>query len=292
VSPLLTPKQVARAIGVSESSLKRWCDKGLLETVRTAGGHRRIAVNSVLTFLRDTSRQPVRPDLLGLPSNVGQGEFVIDRAAELIFSAITTGDDERCRRIVFDLYLAGHKAFDICDRVITPVFAKIGDCWECGKLQVFEEHRASEIALRLLYELRTALPRVPEDAPTAIGGTVEGDPYRAATTMVEIALREQGWRADSLGPMLPTATLCDAIEKVRPRLFWLSASSLQSPTEFVDQYESLYQTAFRSGTAVVVGGRALTEEIRQQIQYSAFCDNLRHVVAFAATLGNAAVRSA
>jgi predicted site-specific integrase-resolvase len=29
---LLTPKQVARAIGVSESSLKRWCDKGVLPT--------------------------------------------------------------------------------------------------------------------------------------------------------------------------------------------------------------------------------------------------------------------
>jgi methanogenic corrinoid protein MtbC1 len=110
--------------------------------------------------------------------------------------------------------------------------------------------------------------------------------------MVEIALREQGWRADSLGPMLPVSTLCDAIEKVRPRLFWLSASSLQSPSEFVDQYQTLYQTALRCGAAVVVGGRALTEEIRQQIQYSAFCDNLSHVVAFAATLGHAAVRSA
>ncbi len=39
---LLTPKQVARAIQVSESSIKRWCDRGTIPAEYTAGGHRRI----------------------------------------------------------------------------------------------------------------------------------------------------------------------------------------------------------------------------------------------------------
>ena len=33
----LSPKQVALALGVSEASLKRWCDKGFLDSTRTAG---------------------------------------------------------------------------------------------------------------------------------------------------------------------------------------------------------------------------------------------------------------
>jgi excisionase family DNA binding protein len=62
---LITPKQVARAIGVSESSLKRWCDRGLIPTVRTAGGHRRLPISGVLSYLRETGHEMVRPELLG-----------------------------------------------------------------------------------------------------------------------------------------------------------------------------------------------------------------------------------
>ena len=38
MNELVSPKQVAHAMGVSESSLKRWCDQGLIPTVRTAAG--------------------------------------------------------------------------------------------------------------------------------------------------------------------------------------------------------------------------------------------------------------
>ncbi|OYW17913.1 MAG: hypothetical protein B7Z55_11620, partial [Planctomycetales bacterium 12-60-4] len=64
---LLTPKQVAVAIGVSESSLKRWCDRGILPTVRTAGGHRRIPTSGVLKFLQQSGHPLVQPEVLGLP---------------------------------------------------------------------------------------------------------------------------------------------------------------------------------------------------------------------------------
>ena len=45
---LISPKQVARAIGVSESTLKRWCDRGLIPMTKTAGGHRRMEVEAVV----------------------------------------------------------------------------------------------------------------------------------------------------------------------------------------------------------------------------------------------------
>ena len=52
---LLTPKQVARAINVSESSVKRWCDKGVIPTQYTAGGHRRIPLSGLMEFLRSST---------------------------------------------------------------------------------------------------------------------------------------------------------------------------------------------------------------------------------------------
>lgn len=281
---LITPKQVAQAIGVSESSLKRWCDRGILTTVRTAGGHRRLALDDVVQFLRQSGHQILRPELLGLPATVGQGATVVARARDQIRDALLAGDEDQCRRIVFDLYLAGQTACDICDRVLALAFHDIGDGWECGEVVVYRERRGCEIALKALHDLRLALRVPPLDSPVAIGGALEHDPYRLPTTMVEIALREAGWRATSLGTLLPAATLGEAVRESRPQLLWVSVSSIESVPNFLDEYSRLYDTAAGLGTAVAVGGRALTEEIRQQMVYSAYCDTLRHLVTFVETL--------
>lgn len=285
---LITPKQVAQAIGVSESSLKRWCDRGVLTTVRTAGGHRRLALDDVVRFLRQSGHKLVRPELLGLPANAGQGATVVARARDQVRDVLLAGDEEQVRRIVFDLYLAGQTTCDICDRVLAEAFHDIGDGWQCGDVVVYRERRGCEIALKALHDLRLAITAPAEDAPLALGGALEHDPYRLPTTMVEIALREAGWRATSLGTMLPAATLVEAVRENQPDLVWVSVSSIASTEEFLDGYARLYETAAALGTAVAVGGRALTDEIRQQMDYSAYCDTLRHLVSFVGTLARRA----
>ncbi len=281
---LVTPKQVAQAIGVSESSLKRWCDKGLLATIRTAGGHRRLALDEVFQFLRRSDQELVRPELLGLPSNTGQGEIVLPRARDQITEALVVGDEEQSRRIVLDLYLAGQSVCDICDSVLAEAFHEIGDRWECGGISVYRERRACEIGSRILHELRGVLPYPPADAPKAIGGTLESDPYRMPTAMIEVVLREHGWHATSLGSQLPSTTVAEAFRDTQPRLLWISVSSVKSVPQFLEEYASLQRVVEDVGGVVVVGGRALTAEIRQQMVYSAFCDTLRHLVSFVDSL--------
>ena len=94
---LLSPKQVARALGVSESSLKRWCDKGLIPTERTAGGHRRLPLAGVLDFL-------VRSDAVQV---VEWPEFVADWLPTPRFivrfepgTSTGAGEDERLVEII------------------------------------------------------------------------------------------------------------------------------------------------------------------------------------------------
>lgn len=288
---LLSPRQVALAIGVSEASLKRWCDKGLLPTSRTAGGHRRLPVEGVIHFLRQTGHGIVRPEVLGLPTATGKGLPTVERAAEILGLAMDKGDEEQVDRVVLDLYLAGHSARDIFDKALAPTFHGLGDRWEHGKVEVYEERRACTLALRVLSHMRRLLPPLPENAPLAVGGTLEGDPYTLPTAMVEIALREAGWRAESLGSGHPVDTLCRAIRKERPRLFWVSVSAFPSPETLAADCDTLYETAVSHDSALVLGGRALSEEIRRQIRYSAYCDTLDHLVSFARTLLPAASRA-
>lgn len=281
---VLTPRQVARAIGVSDASLKRWCDRGLIPCVRTVGGHRRLPIEGVLQFLRSNGHALVRPEILGLPPNTGRGGVAVGRSIEMVRGALESGDEEKLRHLVFSLYLAGHTARDICDKVLAPAFHAVGVLWYTGRLEIYQERRACEVCLRVLYQLMSSLPPPGADAPAALGGTLRDDPYTLPTTMAELALREIGWRAESCGAGLPASTLCAAIEARRPRLIWLSVSHIASTTAFLENYESLYRTASAQRIAVVIGGAALNDAIRRQIHYSAYCDNLSHLVAFAEAL--------
>ncbi len=280
---VLTPKQVARAIQVSESSVKRWCDKGLIPAQYTAGGHRRIDMSTLLEFLRSSKYELVRPEVLGLPATTGQTVRVIQRAADQLLEAIVAGDEEQCRQIAFDLVLAEHSISSICDQVFAKVFESIGDAWECGDAEVYQERRACEIALRVLHEVRGFLPTPPPEAPLAIGGATEGDQYNLATTMVELVLRDAKWNAVSLGDNLPFETLAAAIQEHHPRLLWLSCSHITDQANFLAEYSRFYEE-YGMDVAIVVGGRALTEELRSHMRYSAYCDTMQHLDSFAQTL--------
>jgi len=282
-SPLLTPKQVARAIGVSESSLKRWCDRGTIETVKTAGGHRRIPLAGILAFLRDSGHAVVRPEVLGLPAALGQGERTWERSRSRLSAALVAGDEDVARQVVFDLYLARHLLAEIADLLVHPVLIEIGRRWQCGEAEVYQERRACEIANRIFHELRALIPEAPANAPLALGATPAGDQYRLPTLLVELVLREAGWQAISLGSNLPFSTLAAAIARYRPRLFWLSVSHLEDEASFVEQYNAFYEH-LNPRPAIILGGHALTEPIRKQLTFAAHGDNLRQLVAYVESL--------
>ncbi len=278
---LLSPKQVARAIGVSESSVKRWCDKGVLATERTAGGHRRVRADEALRFIREQGYTIAAPDVLGLPSVSGQGEWTTERAEERFRQALIDGADDVCRQVVLDLHLAKRPIPVICDSVIAQAFHNIGDMWDCGEVEVYEERRACEICLRVVHELRQRVASPPQDAPIAFGATLDGDPYTLAVSMAELVLRVAGWNAMSLGHMLPFDTLRKAIEQHSPKLVWLSVSAVRDETRFVAEFNQLFEHADKLGAAIAVGGVALTPEIRRQIRFSAHCETFQHLEDFA-----------
>ncbi len=278
-----TPRKVAKAIGVSESSLKRWCDRGLIQASKTVGGHRRIPLASIAQFVKTSGYELVDPEALGFAKNELPAVNSLESTVQNLRQRLSSGDEEGCRQILFELFLGPEKLAEICDHVISPAFRQIGELWECGRLEVFEERRACEIAARLMIELRSFLEPIKVNAPLALGGTLVNDPYALPTTMVEIVLRSNGWNAQSLGMGLPFETLLSAIREHQPRLFWLSVSSIGDRDQFIGAFRE-FRLSMPSQTALVVGGRALDESIRKQMEYSAYCDTMSHLESFAETI--------
>ena len=83
-----SPRQTARAIGVSEASIKRWCDKGKLHFEKTVGGHRRLSLPVILGFIQDNDIKLKQPEVLDLPAAVGSGSRTLKQACDLYREAL------------------------------------------------------------------------------------------------------------------------------------------------------------------------------------------------------------
>jgi methanogenic corrinoid protein MtbC1 len=171
----------------------------------------------------------------------------------------------------------------IFDEVIAAAFREIGDRWACHVAEVYQERRACDIAQRILFDLRR-VQRPLEKKWFAAGGTIEGDLYSLPSAMAELVLRDSGFHAISLGTSIPFASLVKAVQETKPKLFWLSVSHIREELDFVSEFATLSQACLAAETALVVGGRALTEALRQRMTYSAYCDTMQHLDAFATTL--------
>lgn len=281
----LTPKQVARAVGVSEASLKRWCDKGLIRAVRTAGGHRRLPLADVVTFLRKSGHPLVRPEVLGLPAVSSHGEVVLDHARAAVRVALENGDADSFRRTGFNLYLAGHSVVNICDHVIAPAFHEMGDRWQHGNVEVYQERRACDLCLRFLHELRPLVHSAPDNAPYAIVSTPEHDPYWLPVTMLDLVLHAGGWNSECLGAANPLASVKAALKHRTPRLLCISVSvMIKDEDAFLKEYMELKLAAEQQGVAVAVGGRALTPELRARMKFDNYSSSLEEFAAYLRTL--------
>lgn len=279
----LSPRQVAKSIGASESSVKRWCDRGLVPFIRTGGGHRRIPLAGVLEFVRREKMSIIAPQSIGLPENVGKSVASLEQAAKTLKTFLIDGDEEAARVLIWDLHIAGHPIAEICDEVVAKTFEQIGEGWCDGSVEIYQERRSCEIAKMVLSELRQATYAPSDSSPLAMGATASEDPYGLPTKMVELVLRQNGWNATSLGTQVPIESLCQAIATDRPRLFWLSVSYIKDHDAFVTGFNQLNNVAGEQ-TAIIVGGRALTDDIRHRLNYAVYCDRLEHLARFAGTL--------
>jgi methanogenic corrinoid protein MtbC1 len=247
----------------------------LIAATRTAGGHRRLLAHSVVEYARQSGLPIVSPRLLGLVARAESAAKKTAISAAVFCDALLRGDETGCRFVAHSCHMSGQQMSVFGDQFVSAAFREIGERWSHGEAQVYQERRACQICLALISELRQLVPEA-KRGPIAIGGAWADDPYTLPTELAALVLRQNGWRAQSLGSGLPWDTLTAAIHDLRPKLFWLTASTIVDVDSFVAGYRNFYGAIERE-TAVVVGGRALTPEVRQQIRYTGFCDNLQHL---------------
>ncbi len=268
----LSPKDLALAVGVSESSLKRWADDGRLRVIRTAGGHRRIPIHEAIRFARESNLEIVRPDILDLPDlrpargvRPSQSGNPLE---EVLYVKLKDGQSQEVRAMLLDLYLNGRDMAEIFDGPVRVAMQRLGELWRHSDAGIFIEHRATDIVIQSINFLRSLITR-PEDPaprpaarvpapPVALGGGPTGEASLISSLMICCVLAEAGYRDVNLGPDTPHASFLAAADHYHPRLVWLSCTHPGNAPELEELHQLRDQLRDR-GAALVVGGRAFDE---------------------------------
>jgi excisionase family DNA binding protein len=257
-----TTKDVAKFLGVSTASVKRWSQKDLLPVRKTAGGHRRFSFQDVLAFSQESE------------TGVVETESV---TRQKLWAWLLHHDEQAFRTGVRTLFESGKPLAGIFDECLAPLFHDIGCAWEEGRLDVYEERQCVELGYRVLAEWLGRLPSPQVSAPLAIGGTFEDNHYQLANLMVELVLREQGFRCLPMGVGLPQESMIQALTHYQPDLFWLSVTHVSDEAQFLAASNALFDACKAHQCHYVVGGQGLSSDLRSKMAFTVYCGQLTHL---------------
>ncbi len=289
VKRAFSPRDLAKAIGVSESSLKRWVDDGLIHASRTAGGHRRITLTEAVRFVRASSTPLAHPEILGLPDLDALDEPLPAREeqADRMFELLRDGQAEQARSLAMLMYLDGQSIAEICDGPISSSMHELGKLWLKSDSGIHIEHRAMDLCAGVMNQLRILID-VDTNAPIAIGGAPTGDPYLLPSLMAAATLEDIGFRAINLGPESPAVALLRAAVDWGASLVWLSISVAQDRKSIGESIATLIESLDRAGISLIIGGRARTVLTLPNVSHLHIGNSMAELSAFARGLQIAA----
>ena len=263
IEQFLTTRALARMWMVSEATVKRWADAGLLRASRTAGGHRRFLLDEVARFqtergLGQSAQTPSRP--AGAPPGRGKSRRGGGVPSEQLFDAITGGQDDAAASLLLESYLDGVPMWRLFDEAVAGAMRRVGDLWHEGGVTVADEHYATRTAVRAIERLGVSVRRRLGPGLSAICCAPEGELHDVPALCLQVMLESEGWRVVNLGANTPLFTLADAIKRHRPQLVCVSSTILLDIERGAREYAQVLDAARASGARLALGGRGFADE--------------------------------
>lgn len=239
---LLSTRQVSSLLSVHESSVKRWCNVGQLECRQTQGGHRRIRIESVLSFAR--AKQISFP-LLEFNEFTGRVWTGYERARQtgnfsdlvaLAYYWMNEARNDLPGRLIMFLESSGFVLATVLDQLIAGVMKRIGVNYLNGDLSIGDEHQMTQVIRDTLVGLHVDLiksnPSSSEKKrPVAVVGCLRNVVHELGALMVRLVLEAKGWRVVYLGQDVPTEEYAEQQRKQKATLVCISVIPPQGIAE-------------------------------------------------------------
>ncbi len=254
LTKLFSTADIAAAMGVGKSSVKRWIDAGTLRAEKTPGGHRRVTLTDFYNFLRATGKKLVAPAAVGLPGLVeveGKSPFEVCQASLQIGDAFTFESALQLLR------LSEPNTASALDKTVYPAFKAVRAICHHPSEECLVLHRAIAVAQAALKITMAPLSEtVPPEGPRVvfadIGYEVDGLP----TLFAEAAVWDQA-QCLQLGTSVPATVIEGALDAFNASVLWLSASGPARRSAINADFQSILTRASHRHTKVVVFGDAV-----------------------------------
>ncbi len=234
---ILSTREAAELLGVGPSTVKRWADEGVLNCLRTTGGHRRFRAS-------DVERLRAVQQTAGPAQNARTDRWMELLSVEQPHGLSAALFAERSR--------LGHWAA-VADE-LAGVLEAIGEGWQAGRISILDEHAMSERLTRALAFVAGTMPSS-QGSPTALLLAAEGDDHLLGLALAELCFREADWQTRWVGRRTPIAEAAELLASRRVDGVAISASSASTDAgALAAQARTLGAAAAQGGGLLVLGG--------------------------------------
>jgi MerR family transcriptional regulator, light-induced transcriptional regulator len=255
-------EDAAKILGVNVSTIKRWTEGGMLECIKTAGGHRKFLMSHLASFVEMNKKKNSKVNLFTLESEqdieisyrILKGDFQYLNNYVLEQALVCKRD--QIQQVLNGLYLGQFSLHQIYDLIVTPVLHQIGYLWEEGKLSVLQEHLASQ-AIRDSITRLQGIIRIPEhNYGKVLCLTPSKELHDIPLKMVDHILEARGFTILYSGQLTPIDRIEEVLDIHNPKRLYISSTNLNNREELQNEVDQLCEIAQRRNCDVYVGGRS------------------------------------
>ena len=280
-----TTKEVARLCRVSDATVKRWEDAGLIKSRRTGGGHRRFQAEEIARFRRELGFELKTSNCdasavraVRRPTN----NFQSDSA---LFYLLIAGSEEDAANLLIGAHLDGKVLSEIFDDLICPAMRQIGEFWYNGELSITQEHIATRVVGNAVNKLRNVLPVHAATGGMAMCCALEGDLHELPTHLAQTIFESKGWEVLNFGANTPLYSLAEEVAARSPALICISATIIGDFERLSRDYKGIAEQAEKLKIPIVLGGRAFADEwIRRRFPAELYARSFGEIARFSERL--------
>lgn len=257
----ITAQQAALELGVSTSTLKRFCDKNDIPLTRTPGGHRRID-RCHLILASQLMRKRLQSNL---PAS-GPDEATTLR---LLLAA----DYAPLIDLFWQEAHSSAKLLQLLEEVLVPVLWRVGDLHSRRELETAEETVCTSTAAALLDGISTRMPPNSPDAPVYLGATFPNSVDTIAEKLVAIALRSMGVKSINLGCSIDPTVIARAAHLYNAVAVCISHTHITDLELMIASHHKL-AAGLPEGCRVIIGGGDLSPSIRRRLEHCTYYETV------------------
>jgi len=183
-----------------------------------------------------------------------------------MLTALIEGNQLEATQLVDSAIVDRWEPSSVYVNMIGHCMAEIGARWRSGRLLISTEHRATQIALRLISRAQSSYVNSRRVGLRAIVTSVEGDTHLIGGLTFADLLRVEGWEVDFLGADSPTDSIVEIVQRESPDLVGLSVTIEDYLPNAIETLAAIKELP--NPPVVVIGGVVLLENSVVEADFS------------------------